>query len=116
LLAVQIAIGYESTGKPVTPACATQPPAQETIILCPTVSKPPDETYTYAVPDPLEIVAVMPFVKAETVLPIRTLHGEVAVQLAPILITLPDADTARTFGAAIPPPASRLHTFELVHT
>src|SRR5580698_1658324 len=45
------------------------------------------------------MVATMPFVKAETVVPTRMLQGAVEVQFEPMLSAEPEAETPRTFAS-----------------
>jgi hypothetical protein len=85
LVTDHVPIGTESGGNEVTPDCAAHP-LHNTITLCPTVSIPLLETYTYSTPVLLpDTVAVAPAVIVNTVLPKRTLQGMDAEQLAPIV-------------------------------
>jgi hypothetical protein len=72
----------------------------------------------YAVPVPPVRVAVALFKKEYVLEPARTLHGVLAVQLAPIVSTvLLVWDTTSVLGVvAAPPLPCRLHAFVAVHT
>lgn len=100
------------------PLCAAHPPVHVSVTLCPTVSCPALETYTYAVPVPAEMVAVELLANESVLPPVLTLHGALTEQSVPIVTTVPLVlDTASVFNAPeLDSPPCRFHVFVAVHT